>query len=116
MFVEEAPHEREPHDLQIEADRPVLDVVEVVFDALIERRVAAPAVHLRPAGQAGLHLVAEHVLRNAMLELLDEMRPFGPRTDDGHVAAQDVPELRQLVQVRAAQEAAKRGYTWIVAL
>src|SRR5437660_1795061 len=70
----QAAHEREPHDLEIERDRPVLDVVEVVLDAFLERRVAAPAVDLRPAGDAGLDLVAEHVLRDAVLELLDEIR------------------------------------------
>ena len=102
--------EREPHDLQIEAHRPVLDVVQVVLDALLERRVAAPAVHLRPAGDAGLHLVAQHVLRDLVLELRDEMRPLRARPDDRHVAAQHVPELRQLVDVRAAQELAERRH------
>src|SRR5580765_7944130 len=64
MLVEEAPDDRQPDDFEVETDRPVLDVVEVVLDALVERRVAAPAVHLRPAGHAGLHLVAQHVLGN----------------------------------------------------
>ena len=49
---EDAAHQRQPHDLQVERHRPVLDVVEVVLDALLERRVAAPAVDLRPAGDA----------------------------------------------------------------
>src|SRR5690242_15523891 len=75
VLVEEALHDRQPHDLQVERDRPVLDVVEVVLDALLDRGVAAPAVDLRPAGQAGLDLVAQHVLRHPLLELLDEERP-----------------------------------------
>src|ERR1700676_1163816 len=87
VFVEEAPDEREPHDLQVESDRPVLDVVQVVLDPLLERRVPAPAVDLRPSGQSRLHLVAKHVLRDPVLELLDEVRPLRPRTHDGHVAA-----------------------------
>ena len=49
-----------------------------------------------------------------MAELLDEMRPLGPRADDGHVAAKDVPELRQLVDVRSAQEPAERRHPRIV--
>src|SRR5688572_26406212 len=98
MLVEKAPEKRQPHDLQIEADRPVLDVIEVVLDTLLERRVAAPPVDLRPAGESGLHLVAKHVLRNLVLELLDEMGSLRPRPDNGHVAAQHVPELRQLVE------------------
>ena len=67
----------QPHDLEVEPQRPVLDVVEVVLDALLDRGVAAPAVDLRPAGEAGLHLVAQHVLRDPLLELLDEERPLG---------------------------------------
>src|SRR5215475_134289 len=89
MFVEEAFDDREPDDFQVETDGPILDVVEVVLNPLVERRVAAPAVHLRPAGHAGFHLVAQHVLRNAVLELLDEMRPLRPRTDNRHVSAKD---------------------------
>src|SRR5215218_6009981 len=41
-------HDGEPHDLDVEADRPVFDVVEIVLDAFLERRVAAPAVDLGP--------------------------------------------------------------------
>src|SRR5574339_519461 len=48
--LEEATDDREPHDFQIERHRPVLDVIQVVLDALFERGVAAPAVHLGPAG------------------------------------------------------------------
>src|SRR5947207_3065899 len=110
MLVEEAFDDRQPDDLQVETDRPVLDVIEVVLDALVERRVAAPAVHLRPAGHARLHFVPQHVLRNAVLRLLDELRALGTRSDDRHVAAQDVPELRQLVEVRAPQKLAERRH------
>src|SRR5687767_9583555 len=91
--LEDAADEREPHDLQVERDRPVLNVIEVVLDPLLERGVAPPAVDLRPAGDAGFHFVTQHVLRNAMLELLDEERTLGTGADDGHVALQDVPEL-----------------------
>src|SRR5688572_3057764 len=63
--------ERQPHDLEIEAHGPVFDVIEVVLDPFLDRGVAPPAVHLRPAGDARLDLVAQHVLRNPVLELLD---------------------------------------------
>src|SRR4051794_11616639 len=46
VLVEEALHEGQPHDLEVEHHRPVLDVIEVVLDALLDRRVAAPAVDL----------------------------------------------------------------------
>src|SRR5882672_10260863 len=108
MFMKEASQEREPHDLQVEPHRPVLDVVQVVLDPLFNRRVPAPAVDLRPARDAGLHLVAQHVLRDLVLELGDEVRPLRTRTDNRHLAAQHVPELRQLVEVRLAQQLADR--------
>src|SRR5687768_15200469 len=41
-----------PENLEVELQGPVLDVVEVVLDPLLDRRVAAPAVHLRPTGDA----------------------------------------------------------------
>src|SRR5471032_2011050 len=45
MLVEEPLQDRQPDDLHVEPHRPVFDVVEVVLDALVERRVAAPAIH-----------------------------------------------------------------------
>src|SRR4051812_17155005 len=45
---------RDEQNVQVEDDRPVLDVMEIVLDAALQflRRVgfAAPAVDLRPAG------------------------------------------------------------------
>src|SRR5580700_6609769 len=49
------------HDVKVERDRPVLDVVEVVLDAALDFFLAvgfaAPAVDLSPAGQARLDAV-----------------------------------------------------------
>src|SRR6185436_13286939 len=114
VFVEEAAEQREPHDFQVEPHRPVLNVVEVVFDALLERRVAAPAIDLRPAGQSSFYLVPQHVLRETVPELLDEVRTLRPRTHNRHIAAEHVPELREFVDVRPPQEPAERGHTGIV--
>src|SRR4051812_23382818 len=49
-----------------------------------------------------------------MLELIDEVRPLRPRTDERHVAFEDVPELRQLVEIEASQHPAERRAPWIV--
>src|SRR5262245_46099639 len=51
--LEETADEGQPHDLQIERHRPVLDVVEVVFNTFLQRGIPAPAVDLRPPGDAG---------------------------------------------------------------
>src|SRR5262245_21854420 len=105
--MEETLDDGQPHDLQIKSDRPVLDVVEVVLVALFEGRVATPAVHLSPASQTGLDFVTKHVLRDSVLELLDEVRALRSRSHDGHVAAKHVPELGKLVEIRSTKKASK---------
>ena len=54
---------------------------------------------LREAREPGPHHEALPVLRDLAGELLEEGRPDRARPDDGHVAAQDVPELRHLVEL-----------------
>src|SRR5262245_11719860 len=41
---------------------------------------------------------------NQASEFLDETRSFGTRTDQAHVATQDVPKLRELVEPGTPQE------------
>src|SRR3546814_5508917 len=64
--VVEHHEDRLDHDPEVEEHRPVLDVEQVVFDALAQLllsvRLAAPAVDLRPAGDARLDAVAGRVL------------------------------------------------------
>src|SRR6516164_5120340 len=84
-------------DFQIEPETPALDVVEIVLDPLCDRRVAPPAVDLRPARDTRLDLVTEHIAGHPAPELFDEARPLGPGADETHLAAQHVHELRQLV-------------------
>src|SRR5436305_13210544 len=52
------------HDLDVEEGGPVLDVVEVVARALLDRGVAAQPVDLGPAGDARLLVVAVAVARD----------------------------------------------------
>src|SRR3990172_7897229 len=106
--VEEHADERQADDLEVEPERPALDVLDVVLDALLERGVPAQAVDLRPAGEAGLDLVPQHVARHGPPEPLHEHRPLGPRPDDAHLAAEDVDELRQLVEAEAPGKGADR--------
>src|SRR5512132_2009168 len=81
--------EGEDHDLDVESQGPVLDVVEIVLDALLDRGVAPEPVDLCPAGEPGLDLVPQHVLRDPRLKLVDEERPLGPRPDQAHVPGED---------------------------
>src|SRR5262249_9570217 len=86
--------ERRPHhDLPVDRPAPVPDVPEVELDALRPRQGGAP-VDLRPARDAGQHVEAVQLALVVAVDLVAQRRP---RADDRHLAADDVPELRQLV-------------------
>ena len=105
--VEEAAPECHEHDLDIQADRPIANVVEIVIDPLVDRGAAAPSVDLCPTREAGFHLVAQHVARDVVAKLFDEDRSFGPWTHEAHVSKKYIPELRQFVEAESPQEGAK---------
>ena len=56
----------------------------------------------------GSHHEARRVVADLAHRRREEDRPDRPRADQVHVAADDVPELRDLVELRALQEAADR--------
>ena len=91
--MEESTQHGEPENFEVEGDGPVLNVIQVVLNPLLDRCVTAPTVDLGPTGHAGLYLVPEHVLWNALLELFHKEGAFRPRTYQRHVALEDVPEL-----------------------
>src|SRR5688572_20579264 len=98
--------EGQQHDLEIEQEVPIFDVVEVAADARVEIGVAAVAVDLGPAGDARLDVVARVVVGDLLLEVADEFGALGARADEAHVALQDVPELRRLIDVPLAHKRA----------
>src|SRR6478609_5045813 len=101
-------------DDQVAPWRPVLDVAVAEPDPGLDRGVAPVAVDLRPPGDADRHPVAIAVAVDLGGELLDEVRALGPGTDDGHVAADHVEQLRQLVEVGLAKHVADLGDALVV--
>ena len=97
-------------DEEVEHGSPVLDVPDVELDTAFHlpelAGLAAEAVDLGPAGDAGLDEVAHHVLLDDVGVLFGVLQHVGTRTDDGHVAAEDVDELGQLVDAGLADELA----------
>src|SRR5947208_16442041 len=87
-------------DLGVDAGRAALDVPEVELDALGPRESRA-AVDLRPTGDAGLDVEAVALPVVVLLDLVAERRPGA---DDRHLAADDVPELRHLVEREPAEQ------------
>src|SRR5258705_12295982 len=95
-------------DEEIEEQREILDVVEVILQLLecaLDRR-SVLVLYLGPAGDARLDGESFHVVRNLLLQRDHELRPLGARSDEAHVTHQHVEELRQLVQPRAAEQMA----------
>src|SRR5664280_218808 len=93
---------RHQHNAQVAEDRHVLDVLALECQALVEVQGAA-TVDLHRAGQPGLDRKPEEVLG---IVALDQVELLRTRPDQAHVALEHVPQLRDLVEARAAQEAA----------
>src|SRR4029079_9088493 len=85
---------RTREDPQVDERRAVLDVPDVELDPLRPGE-RGPAVHLGPPGDARLHVEPVPL---ALVVLLDLIAERGTRADHAHLAAHDVPELRQLVE------------------
>src|SRR5947207_12535387 len=84
----------------------MLDVIEVVLDALFDAGLPAQSMDLRPTRHPRFHHMAQLIPRNVAAEIIDEDGPLGSRSDEAHVAGEHVEELRQLVDARPAQEGA----------
>jgi hypothetical protein len=88
----------------------VIDVLHIEVHPLLEGDLA-PAAHLPHAGDPRAHREAAALPRLVLRDLARDRRP---RADDGHLAAQHVDELRQLVDAELAHEPADRGDPRIV--
>src|SRR5260370_34413314 len=102
----------EDHD--VAPQRPVLDVLVVVAGAGVDGRVTSETVNLRPAGEPGGKAVPIVVAVDALAEPLHEEGPFRPGTDQRHVALDDAPQLRQLIERQSAQDSAYGGDAGVV--
>src|SRR5258708_14078788 len=100
--------DRLKHNDRIECQALVLDVVKLVLQLLprVFDRRAVRILDLRPAGQARRDQMPLFVIRNFLSQLGHKMRTLRTRADKAHVAAQDVPELRNLVDANLAYETA----------
>ena len=92
-FAAEDDADGKEHDFQVEQQGHILHIDDVAIEALDHflHRVGITHADRTPAGQSRANLVEQAVLGRLGHDLLDEIRTFGPRTDDGHVATEDVP-------------------------
>ena len=102
--------DRHGEDPQVEPERPVVDVPDVLLDPLRPGDLVAP-IHLRPARDPGRHLQAPPLVLGVVGGLLDQV---GARPDERHLPHEHVGELRELVEARAAQPAPAAGDARVV--
>ena len=91
-----APARRAEEDPEVETERPAAGIRDVHVERLGERR-PGPRRHLPEPGDARRDEEPLELMRLEELGLVREARTWA---DERHVAAQDVQELRQLVQAR----------------
>ena len=97
---------RSEEEPEIEAERPSAHVGDVHLERLAEGRVGARG-HLPQPGQALRH---EEPVEMVGLKELGFVLDAGARTDERHLATQDVDQLRELVEARLAQQAPERRH------
>src|ERR1022692_1278086 len=88
--------QRESH---VEPERPATRVGDIHVESLDEGGMCASG-HLPETGNAGRYEEAVEVVN---LELVDLVRKARSWADERHVSAQDVDQLRQLVEARSSQ-------------
>src|SRR5215475_3960763 len=93
-------------DQEVEEQRKILDVIEVVLQLLqrIFDRGAVAIPDLRPAGESRLHGQPLHVVRDFLLKALHELRPLRSRSDEAHVTEENVDQLRKLVETGPTED------------
>src|SRR6185295_9199730 len=77
-------------DEEVEEEREILDVVEVILQLLecvLDRR-SVVVLYLGPAGYARFDRESFHVVRDLLLQGDNKLRPLGPRSDEAHVTHQ----------------------------
>src|SRR6267142_3896911 len=87
----------EPQNFQIEPDRPMLQIIKVVFNPFANRSITSPAADLSPAGDTRFQRVPFHVALNISPKNSHEVRPLWTGPYQAHVAAQQVHELTEFV-------------------
>src|ERR1700733_6441737 len=113
LVITEYFYHRQHQDFQVQGRGPASQVVQIMSDPGLHlfqlRGLAACAIDLGQAGDAGPHLVADHVALDELAVLLVMGHGVRPRSEQTHAALQHVDELRQFVERITPQEAPDRG-------
>lgn len=101
------------HDLEVFEEAGLGDIHQIHQELVVGRRIVL-AIDLSIAGESALGLEAEVPLREFFFVLGGNLGALGAGSYDGHVAFQDVQELREFIEAYSANEAADGGDAGIV--
>jgi len=87
-------------DFEIQSQRSVFNVKQIEFQSLNHLLYigSIPILYLTPGSYSGPHLEQVLVMRVKSYYLIYIKLPFGSWSDQTHIADQDIPKLRQLIQ------------------
>ena len=97
FLVDHAAEGRHQQNFQIQPDRPVFNIPQIVFHALLDGRIAAQTIYLRPACDAGAHLLAQQIQRNLLLEMAHMEGNLRSWADEAHIAPEHIEKLWQFI-------------------
>lgn len=97
-------------DRQICAQRDLVEVGEIVVEALVQWDVVGSSGDLPGAGEAGANAVP---IVFAQAEAIDHGREFGTWADEAHLASDDMDELGEFVEAGLPQEAPDLRVAWV---
>ena len=105
LFAQNDDGERLEHDLDVQPQRRVHRIIHVVILAVLDAQVSVPA-HLAEAGHARADLKLDQLPVFVLVVVHGQQ---GAGRNKTHLAAQDVDQLRQLVDLEFADETAHFG-------
>src|SRR5439155_23457261 len=103
-------------DQQVEQQRVIFHIVEVVFELLygLLHRCTVRVSHLCPSGNARLDAVPDGVEGYLLSKHCDKFGPLRPWAYEAHLASEHVDQLGKLIDPSAPYEAADSGHSSIV--
>src|SRR4030042_5906523 len=97
-FIEKSFPQGHQQDSQVKTHRPVLNVVEVMFNSLLKRGISPPPVDLGPPRHPCFNFVSKYIRRDLISEFFHKIWSFWSGTHHAHLSPEHVEQLRKLIQ------------------
>ena len=105
-------------DQQVKPEAPIVNVPQIELHALRNvfdrRRGTTGPIALRPARYAGLDVMAKGIVAQHGFKVVVVGQGVRTRSNQGHVARQNIPELRQFVDTGGPEQPADTCYSRVV--